>query len=188
MCLRNGCNAYSIFQLITGPLVLLKIICFLVFRWGIVNHGAIDGYSRLGPYLFSGNDNRAATVLQSFVPACMRFCVPAQVRPDHGKENIHVDLFMNMVNGEESNAILTGLSGNNKRIERLLKDVFEQVIQYFYILFCQMEDNEILDIDLRKHIFSIHFVLIPIINTHQEVFRNGWNKQNTSPFILCFYT
>lgn len=71
---------------------------------------------------------------------------------------------------------MTGRSVHNQRIERLWKDVFDQVIRYFYNLFYQMEDEEVLDLDSEKHIFAIHFVFIPLINSHLEVFRNGWNK------------
>ena len=39
-----------------------------------------------------------------------------------------------------------------------------------------MEDEEILDISSEKHMFAIQFVFIPIINSHLELFRNGWNK------------
>ena len=39
-----------------------------------------------------------------------------------------------------------------------------------------MEDKEILSVGSEKHIFSIQFVFIPIINAQLEVFRNGWNK------------
>lgn len=126
-------------------------------------------------------------MLQHFVSACMHYGVPARVRSDHGKENIQVGLFMNMLHGTQSNSVLTGRSIHNQRIERLWKDVFEQVVEYFYNLFYSMEDQEIVDISSDKHIFSIQFVFIPIINSHLEIFRSGWNKhklrteQNRSP-------
>ena len=45
----------------------------LSFRWRIVVHGGIDGYSRIPVYIHASNNNRADTVLQLFVAAVEEF-------------------------------------------------------------------------------------------------------------------
>lgn len=152
-----------------------------VYRWGIVTHGGIDGYSRFIAYLTCGLNNKGSTVLHHFVQACVKFGIPAKVRSDHARENILVGLFMNLVNGEgQSNAgcIITGPSVHNQRIERRWKDVYNQVISVFYNLFYEMEDEGLLDINEDVHIFCLQFLFIPLINAHLRTFQNAWNKHS----------
>lgn len=104
---------------------------FVFFRWGIATHGEIDGYSRLITYLMASTDNRASTVLEQFVPACLCFGVPNMVRSDMGGENLMVGLFMNVVNKDKPDNIIAGRSVHNQRIERLWKDIYEQEVDFF---------------------------------------------------------
>ena len=41
-----------------------------MIRWRFVVHAAIDGYSRLIPYLYCATNNKASTVMELFQNAC----------------------------------------------------------------------------------------------------------------------
>ncbi|XP_021346964.1 uncharacterized protein LOC110446246 isoform X2 [Mizuhopecten yessoensis] len=162
---------------VSGPNSLWHIDGHMkLIRWGIVTHGGIDGFSRLVLYLSCSNNNKSLTVLEKFVVACKQYGVPGKVRCDHGREHIDIGMFMNIVNGLYANSFLTGRSVHNQRIERLWRDVFEQVIDLFYQLFYSMEDEGELDINSPTHMYALQFCFLPIINDHLEEFRQGWNK------------
>ncbi len=61
-------------------------VSLLCFRWRIVIHGGIDGYSRLIVFLRASNNNRSSTVMNCFLIAVARYGVPSRVRTDHGGE------------------------------------------------------------------------------------------------------
>ena len=48
-------------------------------RWGMVTHGAIDGYSRLVVFLRCSNNNTAETVYNLFLSAVQRFGLPSRM-------------------------------------------------------------------------------------------------------------
>ncbi len=54
----------------------------VLFRWCIVIHGCIDGYSRRIMYLRASDNNSADTVLELFVDAVQQFGIPSHVRGD----------------------------------------------------------------------------------------------------------
>ncbi len=58
-----------------------------LIRWGLVTHGGIDGFSRLVVYLRCSNNNRSATVYNSFLSAAAQYGLPSRVRSDQGREN-----------------------------------------------------------------------------------------------------
>ncbi|XP_069131834.1 uncharacterized protein [Argopecten irradians] len=146
-----------------------------LIRWGIVTHGCIDGFSRLITFLECGADNLSKTVLNLFIGAVMRYGLPARVRSDHGGENIQVALFMNLVQNSTTSH-LTGRSVHNQRIERLWRDVQEQVGNVFYQKFYMMEDSGILDINNDSHICALQMVYIPEVNKKLHSFMKGWNN------------
>ena len=65
-----------------------------LIRWGIVIHGAVDGYSRLPLYLKASSNNKASTVLAWFLEAVREYGLPSRVRCDKGGENTMVSHFM----------------------------------------------------------------------------------------------
>lgn len=60
----------------------------MIFRWQIVIHGGIDGYTRIPVYLRCSDNNRADTVLESFLSAVHEYGLPSRVRSDKGKETL----------------------------------------------------------------------------------------------------
>lgn len=156
-----------------------RLVHFII-RWGISTHGGIDGFSRLVVFLKADTDNRASTVLQHFIKACLQYGVPSRVRSDHGGENIMVALFMNLINGDQRHSHVTGRSVQNIRIERLWRDVYIQVCQKYHNLFYGMEDEGLLDAENVYHIFALHKIYLPVINEELEIFRQGYNKHKLS--------
>lgn len=82
-----------------------------------------------------------------------------------------VALFINFMNG--ANKHHTGRSVNNQRIERLWRDVYQQVVFKYYNLFYGWEDRGLLDVENQLHILALHTVFLPKINENLEVFARG---------------
>lgn len=117
----------------------------MFYRWGFVTHAGIDGNSRLITYINCSTDSKALKVLTYFVRATCLYGLPSRVRSDHGGENTLVALLMNLLQGQGQARHITGRSVHNQRIERLWRDVFQQVVHYFYRLFYSFEDEQILN-------------------------------------------
>ena len=128
-------------------------------------------------YLNASTNNKATTVFQLFITATLQYGLPASVRSDHGGENRHVALFMNLISDARQRHF-TGRSVHNQRIERLWRDVHTQVTGWFYDLFYQMEDDGKLDINNENEIKALHLVYLPVINNRFSVFKEGWNNHS----------
>ncbi|XP_064384818.1 uncharacterized protein LOC135333721 [Halichondria panicea] len=144
-------------------------------RWGMVTHGAIDGYSRLVVFLRCSNNNTAETVYNLFLSAVQRFGLPSRMRSDYGGENYRVAAHMLESRGYDRNSMITGSSVHNQRIERLWRDMHRCVTVIFYKLFYYLEQHGYLDPDNMFHRYCLQYVYLPRINQSLKVFMEGWN-------------
>lgn len=143
-------------------------------------HGAIDGHTRLITFMHASDNNRAATVLQLFRGATVRYGIPSRVRTDHGGENVQVADLMTSHRGE--GRAIQGRSVHNQRIERLWVDVWNGVASTFHALFHAMEvegpngQEPLLDIDNPMHMWALHCVFLPRLNRELANFVGQWNQ------------
>ena len=152
----------------------------IIIRWKFVVHGAIDGYSRMIVYLKCADNNRASTVLQLFTQATSIFGFPSRARGDRGGENTLIADYMIAHRGTGRGSFICGRSTHNQRIERLWRDVFNACIVLYYSLFYHMEEINILDVDFDIHLFCLHYVYLPRINSSLNLFREAWNNHPLS--------
>lgn len=163
-----------------------------LIRWKFVIHAAIDGFSRLIPYLHCSTNNRSITVLHLFESAVQQYGFPLRVRSDHGGENQKVWEAMIRERGEESRPVIVGSSVHNERVERLNYDINQQVVSVFKQLFFDLEEEEILDADNSTDLFCLHYTFLPQINQHLQEFRAAHNshsistERNRTPVQLFF--
>ncbi|KAK1172546.1 hypothetical protein AOXY_G5155 [Acipenser oxyrinchus oxyrinchus] len=148
----------------------------LLYRWHIVIHGGIDGFSRLIVYLKAATNNRASTVLENVMTAVDEYGLPSRVRSDKGGENVDVAHFMVNSRGENRSSHITGRSVHNQRIERLWRDVFSSVLDLFYQIFYNLEAEALLNPDNEIHLYTLHWAFLPQVQRHLQFFKEGWNN------------
>ena len=80
------------------------------FRWRIVIHGGIDGYTRIPVYLKCNDNNRAETVLECVESAVHEYGLPSRVRSDKARENTSVSLYVlqHPLRGPGRGSMITG--------------------------------------------------------------------------------
>lgn len=138
------------------------------YRWRLVIHGAIDGYSRLVVYLKCSPNNFAQTVLNLFVHAVQEYGLPVRIRCDQGVENYDVAMFM-LTHPQRgfafNSSVIVGKSVHNQRIEHLWRDVFQGVscTYMYYYLFNHLESQGLLNPLNEDDLFSLHYVYLNII-------------------------
>lgn len=111
-----------------------------LIRWRLVIHGGVDGYSRTIVYLACSDNNRTSTVFTAFEEAVAAYGLPSRVRSDLGGEN--VDVWRHMIEQHRSeSAVITGSSTHNEQIERLWRDVFDQLDQYSMTSFVSLKQE-----------------------------------------------
>uniref|UniRef100_A0A8C2DVV3 Integrase catalytic domain-containing protein n=1 Tax=Cyprinus carpio TaxID=7962 RepID=A0A8C2DVV3_CYPCA len=150
-----------------------------LINWRIVIHGGIDGYSRKIMFLRASNNNRATTVLICFLAAVENFGLPVRVKSDKGGENVEVVRFMleHPLRGAENTSFITGRSVHNQRIEHLCRDTVTS--SYYAALQC-LEESGTLDIQSEMHVFCLHYVMLPRINMHLDLFQRTWDQHPLS--------
>lgn len=100
-----------------------------LFQVATCNTWGIDGSSRLPVYLNVSNNNRADTILASFLHAVQVFGLPKRVRSDKGGENVLVAEYMIEHQPTVNRPFIAGRSVHNQR--------FVMSILFITILFSQ---------------------------------------------------
>ena len=135
-----------------------------MIRWRLVIHGGIDGFSRVITFIQCSNNNRADTVLESFILATQEYGMPSRVRSDLGGENVRVWQFMEEIRGYNRASYIAGSSVHNTRIERLWRDVYTAVSSTYVHVFTELEGRGMLDPMNDADLLCLHYVFIPRIN------------------------
>lgn len=149
------------------------------FRWRLVIHGGIDGFSMMIVFLKCSTNNMASTVRDCFLQAVVRsFGLPLRVRSDKGGESVDIARYMlsHPLRGPGRGSHIAGRKGHNQRIERLWRDLFCGCLHLYYNLFYAMENCEMLDPSDELHLFALHFVYVPRINQTLQLFAQGHNR------------
>ena len=82
-----------------------------------------------------------------------------------GGENVDAwDYMIDYHNGNK-NCVITGSSVHNERIERLWRDVSRSVIIPFKEVFCDLEEQNLLDVDNDVDLYCLHEVFTDCINS-----------------------
>jgi hypothetical protein len=66
------------------------------------------------------------------------------------------------------------------RIERFWRDVFYGCLSYYKLLFIRLEAEGLLNIDDPRHLYLLHWVFLPRLQNHLQIFKDGWNSHPIS--------
>lgn len=142
--------------------------------------------------LRANTNNRAATVLEMFVDAALRYGLPSRVRGDHGGENKDVSILMILLRGLNRASFMWGSSTRNTRIERLWVEVGAQFARAWRAFFFRLERCHQLDRSKPYHLWLLQLLFVDEINQDCNDFATRWNSHpisgeghNKSPHV-CF--
>ena len=82
--------------------------------------------------------------------------------------------------GVEGSHVLTGLSVHNQRIECLWVDVVRYIVTPYRNIFTYSESFGLLDPLYELHLFALHYVYQPRINSSIKEFVLQWNYHSLS--------
>ena len=152
-------------------------------------HAGVDGFSRMIVFAKCSDNNRAATVLESFLDGVSAFGSPMCVRSDNGGENVDVWRHMLSISTNPS-CVITRSSAHNVRVERMWRDMRKSVTINFSSTFAIMENEGVLDPLNDVDIFRLHYVYLPRINRCLQEFQESWNRHSIQcpPKVVCLHT
>ena len=151
-----------------------------MIRWHFVIHGGVDGFSRTIVFLSCSDNNKGDTVLQLFRRAIEVYGLTNKIRTDQGGENTDIWRYM-IEEYSSSEAVITGSSVHNERIERLWRDVSRSVSSIFINSFRTLEERNQLNPLNVADIFCLHWVYLPKIN---QILLNSQKAGIVTPFLL----
>ncbi|KAA0701586.1 hypothetical protein E1301_Tti023046 [Triplophysa tibetana] len=161
----------------SGYRIVVGHLRSLGIRWRIVVHGGIDGYSRKIMSLKANSNNKAASVLDCFLEAVHEHGLPHRVRSDKGGENMGVARFMlehperGPATSQEKVFITRELSGCGAMCG---------VICNYYSAFRHLEELSLLDPDQDLHLICLHYIMLPRLNHHLQMFTRTWDNHSLS--------
>lgn len=136
-------------------------------EYKLVISGGVDGDSRTIVYLKLANNNRAQTHLDAFIQGCHNHdeLLPLSVRGDYGGENVKIARFMCDHRGYNRGAFKGGSSKHNTRIERLWRDMRQQVMDPYLDLWKSLRDEvlegrELLNVDCQIDIYVLQYMFM----------------------------
>lgn len=151
-----------------------------LIRWRLLVHVGVDGFSRLITFCQLSNNNKSRTVLALFDGAILKYGTPLRIRTDEGGENVLIWNKMTQLFPLDTNPVIVGSSVHNQRVERMHRDINDQVINHFYNLFYKLESNFTLNPENLTDLFCLHFTFIPIINQRLHEFMLAHNNHAIS--------
>ena len=105
--------------------------------------------------------------------------LPERIRTDLGGENVSIWRYM-AEQHSSTNAVITGSSTHNERIERLWRDVYRCVGSLYHDSFQELEEEGCLNPLNETDMYCLHYVFLPRINSTLERFIESWNNHSLS--------